>query len=174
MTGFLMPMFISVSLPWLIATLIPALTIALLFIFSFSVISHVDAQQQQLGISEQARQQRSDPLSALRWQKRLLIFNSEHINHIPKIDSAIVQEYRLDIIVINKAHAYRISDKHTLQPLSNDEQWHVTDMYPQAERVWLIGLDGTLKATYALSQFNLEEVTALINTMPMRRNELGQ
>ncbi|NMP14998.1 DUF4174 domain-containing protein [Thalassotalea sp. Y01] len=110
----------------------------------------------------------------LQWQQRVLVFNIDKKQQLPSIEKDIRDEFKLTVFAIFEGKTYRLDDDTTLTPLPDSQYRALSERYAQKQQVWLIGLDGGIKANYSIENFDMEKVAAFINTMPMRQWELNQ
>ncbi len=143
-----------------------------IFLLSYFAIT-VDAKATQPNIEDNGHREQQGlfTLSNSRWQYRLLIFNVPSQAQLPVIDQSVKDEYKFAIIALINGNAYYQVNETRLQRLSDNDQDLLIHQYWQQDHVWLVGLDGKLKARYKMQTFQLDQIIALINSMPLRQLE---
>ena len=137
--------------------------------------------EQVAGVSGQmtaAQQNTADQANHL-WRHRLLLVKLAHKEQLqPLIDSlkSIEQQQALSE---RKLIIYADIDNKYYQLLSQGQLIEMSSLSTEVQTklaseqgIRLVGLDGSVKAYYSASEFNLQEVIALIDTMPMRQAEI--
>ncbi len=114
-------------------------------------------------------------LDKLEWEQRLVLINVDSQpllnNFMWSLDNDILADYRLSVFALINDEAYQLMPTALMKrvdSLDSDLQRRV----PTPQQAVVVGLDGSVKATYRIDDLTIDKVMALINTMPMRQVEI--
>ena len=103
-------------------------------------------------------------ISELKWKHRLLIWHSAKYETANDVIAKFKANRQCEIIDKKIKVIHFVANK--------NEQYHLPKFVFNKRGIWLIGLDGSVKY-FSQSGFEQEFIFDLIDSMPMRQNEMG-
>lgn len=115
-------------------------------------------------------------LDELEWEQRLVLINVDSqplLNDFMwSLDNDILADYRLSVFVLINDKAYQLMPTALMKRMDSIDT-ELKRRVPTPQQAEVVGLDGAVKATYRIEDLTIDNVMALINTMPMRQVEIS-
>ena len=116
-------------------------------------------------------------LDELEWEQRLVLINVDSqplLNDFMwSLDNDILADYRLSVFALINDEAYQLMPTVLMKRVDSLDS-ELQRRVPTPQQVVVVGLDGSIKATYRIDDLTIDKVMALINTMPMRQVEIDK